>query len=91
MASLALMYWGDSHFSYIKSQTLSISYNDTQSAQNGSNHTVLVDHYIAINVINHPKGINPLLTCRFIQYYYKMKLELANTNISFSKQLYMLL
>ena len=37
---------GDSHFSYIKSNMLSFSYNDTQSTQNTSNHTVLIDHYI---------------------------------------------
>ena len=68
---------GDSHFSYIKSHMLNMNYNDTQSAQNGSNHTVLVDHYIAIN---HTKE-NPILKFIFLQYHYKVKLELASTNI----------
>ena len=70
---------GDSNFSYIISHMLSINYNDTQSAQDNSNHTVLVDHYI---VINATPQVNALLTFTFVQYCYKVKLELANTNIS---------
>ena len=68
---------GDSHFSYIKTHMLSISYNNTQSTQNNSNHTALIDHYIAIN---HTKE-NPILKFIFLQYHYKIKLELASTNI----------
>ena len=68
---------GDSHFSYIKSHILSISYGDTQSAQNNSNYTALIDHYTAIN---HTKQ-NSILTLAFNQHYYKVKCELASTTI----------
>ena len=68
---------GDSCFSYIKSHMLSISYNDTQSAQNNSNHTVMIDHYIIIN----QSSPQPILNFKFLQYFYRVKLELANTRI----------
>ena len=46
---------GDSHFSYIKSHMLSINYTDTQSALNGSNHTILLNNFIFSNIIRpHP-------------------------------------
>ena len=62
---------GDSCFSYIKSHMLSINYNDTQSAQNNSNHTVLIDHYIIIN----PSSAVFILNLEFSQYFYKVKLS----------------
>ena len=68
---------GDSCFSYIKSHLLSISYNDTQSAQNNSNHSVLIDHYIIIN----QSSPQPILKFNISQYFYKVKLVLANTKI----------
>ena len=68
---------GDSCFSYIKSHMLSISYNDTQSAQNNSNHTVLIDYYIIIN----QSSAQPILKFNISQYFYKVKLVLANTKI----------
>ena len=70
---------GDSCFSYIKSHMLSISYNDTQSAQNNSNHTVMIDHYIIINQL---KGSpQPILSLKLLQYFYGVKFELTDTRI----------
>ena len=40
----------------------------------------MIYHY---NIINVTREKNPLLTFKLIQYYYKVKLELANTNIPF--------
>ena len=68
---------GDSCFSYIKSHMLSINYNDTRSAQNNSNHSVLIDHYIIINQSS-PQSI---LNFKFLQHFYRVKFELANTKI----------
>ena len=70
---------GDSCFSYIKSHMLSISYNDTQSAQNNSNHSVLIDHYVIINQSS--IRTQPILKFNISQYFYKVKLVLANTKI----------
>ena len=79
MASLALInVLGDSHFSYIKSHMLGINYNDTQSAQNNSNHTLLIYNHILSNPVS-PK---PLLNFTVFQYFYTVKLVLANTKIS---------
>ena len=69
---------GDSCFSYIKSHMLSISYNDTQSAQNNSNHTVMIDHF---DMSNHSIPQSKL-KFNFFQHVYKVKLELANAQIS---------
>ena len=56
---------------------LSINYNDTQSAQNNSNHSVLIDHYIIIN----QSSAQPILKFNISQCLYKVKLVLANTKI----------
>ena len=69
---------GDSCFSYIKSHMLSISYNDTQSAQNNSNQTVMIDHF---DMSNHSVSQSKL-KFKFFQHVYKVKLELANAQIS---------
>ena len=68
---------GDSCFSYIKSHMLRINYNDTQSAQNNSNHTLLIDHYIIID----QSSAQTTLNFRFFQHFYDVKFELANTKI----------
>ena len=68
---------GDSCFSYIKSHMLSINYNDTQSTQNNSNHTLLIDYYFIINQNSTQKTLN----FKFFQHFYSVKIELANTTI----------
>ena len=77
MASLALIYWG---LSYIKSHMLSINYSDTQLAQNKSNHMLLIDHYLITDQSN-----AALLLLKFIvsQYFYKVKIALANAKICY--------
>ena len=69
---------GKSCFSYIKSHMLSIYYEDTPSAWNNSNHTVLIDYYI---VINH-ENVHPVLNFTYFQHFYKVTLVLANANIN---------
>ena len=72
---------GDSCFSNIKSHTLRINYNDTQSAQNNSNHTLLIDHYL---ITDQSRGQQQLHILKFIfsQHFYKVKITLANAKIS---------
>ena len=72
---------GDSCFSNIKSHMLRINYNDTQSAQNNSNHTLLIDHYL---ITDQSSGRQQLyiLKFNFSQHFYKVKIALANAKIS---------
>ena len=69
---------GNSCFSYIKSHMLSIHYKDTPSAQNNSNHTVLIDYFIVINHGN----VHPVLNFTYFQHFYKATLVLANATIN---------
>ena len=70
---------GNSCLSYIKSHMLSINYSDTQLAQNNSNHTLLIDHYLITDQSNAP------LLLKFIisQYFYKVKIALVNARICY--------
>ena len=68
---------GNSCLSYIKSHKLSIDYNDTQSAQNNSYHTTLIVHYI----IRDQSSEQGTLNFKFLQNFYNVKFELANTKI----------
>ena len=68
---------GNSCLSYIKSHMLSINYSDTQSAQNNSNHALLIDHYL----ITDQSNAQQLLKFIISQYFYKVKITLANTNL----------
>ena len=68
---------GDSCLSYIKSHMLRIDYNDTQSAQNNSNHILLTDHVIIIDQSSEQATLN----FRFFQHFYNVRFELANTKI----------
>ena len=72
---------GDSCFSNIKSHMLRINYNDTQSAQNNSNHTLLIDHYL---ITDQSSGRQQLyiLKFNFSQHFYKVKIALAKAKIS---------
>ena len=55
---------------------ISINFNDTQSAQNNSNHTLLIDHYI---IYNHSSA-QRILLFNISQFFYKLKISIANTN-----------
>ena len=68
---------GDSRLFYIKSHMLNINYSDTQSAQNNSDHTLLIDHYL----ITDQSSPQQLLKFIISQYFYKVNITLANTNI----------
>ena len=65
-------------FSYIKSHMLSIHYNDTPSAQNNSEHLILIDHY---NIINHSSTKSKVMNFKLSQHSYKVKLELVKLSI----------
>ena len=71
---------GDSHFSYIKSHMLSISYNDTQAAKNNSNHAVQIYNYVFSNSVS--THDQPVLNFTVLQHFYTVKLKIANMKIS---------
>ena len=68
---------GDSCFSYIKCHMLKITYNDTQLAQNNSNHALLIDHYL----ITDQSSTQMLLKFIISQHFYSVKITLANINL----------
>ena len=57
---------------------LSIHYNDTPSAQNNSEHLILIDHY---NIINHSSTKSKVMNFKLLQHSYKVKLELVKLSI----------
>ena len=69
---------GKSCFSYIKSHILSIHYNDTPSAQNNSEHSILINYF---NIINHSSAKSEVLNFTLLQHSYKVKLELVELSI----------
>ena len=69
---------GKSCFSYIKSHTISIHYNDTPSAQNNSKHSILIDHY---NIINHSSTKSKVMYVKLLQHSYKVKMQLVELSI----------
>ena len=69
---------GKSCFSYIKSHMLSIHYNDTPSAQNNSEHSILIDHY---DIINHSSTKSKVMNFKLLQHSYKVKLEIVKLSI----------
>ena len=69
---------GKSCFSYIKSHMLRIHYNDTPSAQNNSEHSILINYF---NIINHSSAKSKVLNFVLLQHSYKVKLQLVELSI----------
>ena len=73
---IAINVLGDSHFSYIKSHMLSISYNDTKAAKNNSNNAVQIyKHIFSNSVSTHDQ---PVLTFTVFLHFYTVKLKIVN-------------